>query len=377
MRQKTLRCPPIWLECRIVRLGMPHSLSLQLLARKLGLSRTTVSDALRGKGRVSPATIQRVRQCAKTVGYQPNPLLATVLASINRGRGTGYRGALAVVDIHEPSHWPHGPFPRELIAGAKARAAEMGFSITEFVAGPHVLPLPRLDSILRSRGIHGIIVLPAWQLPDLSAIDWSAYAGIYTDELTVGPELHSVSPDHYGSMLSLLRLLEERGYRRPGLLLQRGRDERIHHRQRAAYVAWQTADSRREVIPPLLTDEYPRLKADFAPWFRKHKPDVVLSHFIETPEWIRSCSPSAKTGFVLLNVLDRVSPCAAIDLQPRIVGARAVELVVGQILRGEFGVPDWPSRSLVQARWVEGPSVRPPSTPRAPVARPLALAATG
>ena len=343
---------------------MPHSPSLQLVARKLGLSRTTVSDALRGKGRVSPATIQRVRQCAKAVGYQPNPLVATVLASINRGRGTGYRGALAVVDIHEPSHWPHGPFPRELIAGAKARAAEMGFSIAEFVAGPNVLPLPRLDSILRSRGIHGIIVLPAWQLPDLSAIDWSGYAGIYTDELTVGPELHSVSPDHYGSMLSLVRLLEERGYQRPGLLLQRGRDERIHHRQRAAFCAWQTAASGRDLVPPLITDRDPDLD-DFAPWFRKHRPDVILSHFVATPDWIRTCG-GAKTGFVLLNVLDRIAPCAALDLQPRIVGARAVELVIGQILRGEFGVPEWPSRSLVPARWVEGPTVRPPQTDGAP-----------
>ncbi len=339
---------------------MPHPPSLQLLARKLGLSRTTVSDALRGKGRVSRATIQRVQQCAKTLGYQPNPLLATVLASINRGRGTGYRGALAVVDIHEASHWPHGPFPRELIAGAKARAAEMGFSIAEFVAGPNVLPLPRLDSILRSRGIHGIIVLPAWQLPDLSEIDWSGYAGIYTDEVTAGPELHSVSPDHYGSMLSILRLLEERGYKRPGLVLQRGRDERIRHRQRAAYSAWQTAAPGREIIPPLITDDDPDFKTDFTPWFRRHKPDVVLSHFVETPEWMRACSPSDDTGFVLLNVVQRVVPCAALDLQPRILGARAVELVVGQILRGEFGLPDWPSRSLVQGRWVEGPTVRLP-----------------
>ena len=338
--------------------GMPRPPSINTLARALGLSRTTVSDALRAKGRVSPATVKRVRLAAKAIGYQPNPLLATVLGTINRAGGSSFRGALAVVELHEPGH-PHGLFPRELIAGAKARAAEMGFSIAEFVVGPAGLTWKRLDSILQSRGIHGIIVLPAWWDPDLSVLDWSRYAGIYTDHVTAGFELHSVCPDHYGSMLSLLTLLAARGYRRPGLLLQHQRDERIRHRQSAAFRAHQSTHGTGELIPPLITSEYPQFQTEFAPWFRAHRPDVVLSHFPETREWMKTCAPAAPPGFVLLNILDKTYPCAALDLQPRILGARAVELVVGQILRNEFGVPAWPSRTTVQARWVEGPTVRP------------------
>lgn len=338
----------------------PTHPSLQELARTLRLSRTTVSDALRGKGRVSMATIDRVKRAAQQIGYNPNPLVSTVLASIKRGTGNGYRGALAVVDLYEPGHWPHGPFPRELIAGAKESAAQMGFSITEFVAGQERLPLPRLDGILRSRGIHGIIVLPAWRQPDLLDIDWSRYAGIYTDEVTAAPELHLVCADHYTSMLSLLSLLESRGYRRPGLILSRGRDQRIRYRQRSAFIAWQSADPRRDRVPALITEDDPNPNTDFAPWFRAHKPDVVLSHYASTPEWIKSCDGRSPTGFVLLNVLDGASPCASLDLHPRVLGARAAELVVGQILRGEFGIPQWPTRSMVHARFIEGPTIRPP-----------------
>lgn len=341
---------------------MPHpTASLRQLARTLRLSRTTVSDALRGRGRVSVTTIKRVQAAAEALGYRPNPLLSTVLGSIKRRTGTTFHGALAVIDLHESSHWPHGPFPKELVAGATARAQEMGFSIAEFVVGPTVLPFARLDSILRSRGIHGIVVLPAWRQPDLSDFDWSRYAAIYTDWVTTRPALHSVSPDHYSSMLALLGLLEERGYRRPGLVLARGRDERIQHRQRAAYCAWQTSEPTREAIPPLITTDDPEFTRDFAPWFRRHRPDVVLSHYADTPEWTAACARQKHVGFVLLNVLDRTRPCAALDLQPRTIGARAVELLVGQIIRGEFGVSEWPSRAGVQAKWVEGPTVRPPA----------------
>lgn len=351
------------MNCRIVRQMSSPTPSLKSLARALGLSRTTVSDALRGKGRVNPATIRRVKKAAESAGYRPNPLVATVLGATNRARRSAFRGTLAVLDLHETSHWPHGPFSHELTIGARMRAAEMGFSTAEFLVGPPVLSWARLDSILRSRNIHGVVVLPAWFKPELSGLDWSRYAGIYTDHVTAGPEIHSVCSDHYGSMFSLLTLLTERGYRRPGLVLQQGRDERVRHRQSAAFHAFQVAHPAVDLVPPLITAEVPHFEKEFAPWFRRYQPDVILSHFSETRDWAEACSPAVSPGLVLLNILNRAFPCAGLDLQPRILGARAVELVVGQILRNEFGLPAWPSRTTVRARWVEGPTVRPPPKP--------------
>lgn len=338
---------------------LPRAPSINTLARTLGLSRTTISDALRGKGRVSPLTIQRVRQAATAAGYRPNPLVAAVLGAIHHAHKFTVRGELAVVDIHEPDH-PHGPYSRELIAGAKLRAAEMGFSIAEFAVGPAKLPWSRLHSILHSRGTHGVIVLPAWFAADLSALDWSRYAGIYTDYITTGLELHSVCPDHYGSMCSLLGLLRSRGYRRPGLLLEQQRDERIGRRQSAAFCAFQTRNAPADLIPPLIVPDRSQLEERFATWFAQHQPDIVLSHFPQTRDWIASAPARRSADLVLLNVLHQTFPSAALDLQPRILGARAVEMVVGQILRNEFGVPQWPSRTTVQAKWIEGPTVRPP-----------------
>lgn len=337
---------------------LPRAPSINTLARTLGLSRTTISDALRGKGRVSPVTVHRVRQAASAAGYRPNPLVATVLGAIHHAHKFTVRGELAMVDIHEPDH-PHGIYSRELIAGAKLRAAEMGFSIAEFAVGAGRLSWSRLDSILQSRRTHGVIVLPAWFAADLSSFDWSRYAGIYTDYVATGPELHSVCPDHYGSMRALLTLLGSRGYRRPGLLLEQQRDARIGHRQSAAFHAFQARQDPLDFVPPLIAPDYVQLQASFTAWFREHRPDVVLSHFPQMRDWIASCRDTASADLVLLNSLYQTYPCAALDLQPRILGARAVEMVVGQILRNELGVPNWPSRTTVQAKWIEGPTVRP------------------
>lgn len=337
---------------------LPRAPSINTLARTLGLSRTTVSDALRGKGRVSPDTVTRVRAAADAAGYRANPLVSTVLGAIHHARKSTCRGALAVVDIQEDGI-EHGPFPRELIAGAKARAAEMGFTVGEFAVGRQGISWARLDTILQSRGTHGIIVLPTWFDADLASFDWSRYASILTDYVSTGPELHSVCSDHYASMCALLTRLVARGYKRPGLVLQQRRDERIRHRQSAAFTAFASGRTGLDFIPPLLTPGRPQFATEFAPWFCHHQPDVVLSHFAETPDFIRACATGEPPGFVLLNILHQTKPCAALDLQPRLLGARAVEMVVGQILRNEIGVPAWPSRTTVEAKFVEGPTIRP------------------
>src|SRR6266700_7330982 len=107
--------------------------TVRSLARTLGLSHTTVSDALRGKGRVDPATAERVQKAAREAGYKRNPLAAAVMSELRRSRGGTFRGVLAAVDIVEPQRRdPHGAFHTELVVGARARAVDLGFKLEEF-----------------------------------------------------------------------------------------------------------------------------------------------------------------------------------------------------------------------------------------------------
>jgi len=50
---------------------MPASATVRTLAATLGLSRTTVSEALRGSACVRPETAARVRAAANAAGYRP------------------------------------------------------------------------------------------------------------------------------------------------------------------------------------------------------------------------------------------------------------------------------------------------------------------
>jgi len=340
--------------------GMPTPpTTLRALARCLGLSRTTVSDALRGTGRVDPNTARRVRQVAEDAGYRRNPLATALMTEMKRSHTVLFRGVLAAIDFEE--HQRPGiakPFHAGLMRGAESRAAELGFKLERFVVGDDSLPVRRLDEILRSRGIHGILVLPAWQAPDLSLLDWSRYAGVYTDYIIKKPALHSFCSDHYRTMISALVLLAERGYRRPGLCMETLRDDRLQKRHSAAFSSFQHGGLELEHVPPLRVTSLTRER--FKRWFIRHAPDVVICHFTEVIGWMEECGAKVPEthGFVSLNTIWRDRECAGFDLQPELIGARACESIVAQLFRNELGLPEWPMMTTIPSRWTEGPTLK-------------------
>ena len=144
---------------------MPSSApTVRSLARELGLSRTTVSDALRGAPRVDIRTVQRVQEAARAAGYHRNPLAAALMSELRRSRGATFRGVIAAIDLDEPDRPAYAArFHRALVLGATSRSDELGFKLENFVMGREGgLSVPRLDSVLQSRGIHGVLLLPAW-----------------------------------------------------------------------------------------------------------------------------------------------------------------------------------------------------------------------
>lgn len=338
---------------------MPSATTIRSLARELCLSRSTVSNALRNVGRVSPATAQRVQKAARDAAYRHNPLAASLMSELRRSRGGTFRGVLAAVDLDEPDRSPHGIFHVELVRGAAARARELGFKLEQFVVDRTDLTLPRLDSILQSRGIHGLLLLPSWAAPDFSALDWSRYCGVYTDYNLVRPELHSFSSDHYRSTVLTLERLHAKGYRRPGLVIDRGRNERLHRRHSSAFQSY--AGDHAEagiVVPPLIIPELSQ--PTFARWFYRYRPDVVLCHATQVRDWMAACGANipATHGFVSLNLANETRPCAGLNLQPHEIGARGIEFVIAQLHRNERGIPSSPTRTTIRSRWVDGPTVR-------------------
>lgn len=332
--------------------------TIRSLALQLKLSRTSVSEALRNHPRVNRETRARVQAAAAAAGYRVNPLASSILSELRRTRLAAFHGVLAVVSLEEPARprFP-GPYWRDLLQGASDRAEELGFKLERFLVGERGVSVHRLDTILQSRGIRGVLIMPAWRRPDFNHLNWRNYTGVYTDYLIDAPALHSVCPDHPRAMMTALAHLRDLGYRRPGLVLQEQESVRLQHRWAGAFLASTHLSPGFGVVPPLVVPQM--TLADFKPWFRRHRPDVVVGHRAEIVGWMKDCGADVPRthGFCCLNVSINSSPCAGIDQQPYHIGVRGIETVVSQLHRNEYGIPDLPCNLTVPSRWVDGPTL--------------------
>ncbi|HTZ21670.1 MAG TPA: LacI family DNA-binding transcriptional regulator [Opitutaceae bacterium] len=333
--------------------------TVRSLARQLHVSRTTVSEALRGLPRVNQRTRERVLEAARTAGYRFNPLVSSVLSEVRRTNLATFHGVLAAVSLQEPGRAPfHGPYWHDLLCGATTRAAEFGFKLEHFFVGQSDLSVHRLDTILQSRGIRGVLIMPAWHMPDFMQMNWANYTGVYTDYLIDLPALHSVCPDHPRAMMGVMAQLEERGYRRPGLVLLEQESNRLQHRWEAAFLAYLHWHPTITTLPPLMLAEM--APGPFVRWFKKNRPDVVLGHRTEIISWMKECGARLPEtcGFCCLNIHMNTMPCAGLDQQPYHVGVRSIEIVISQLYRNEYGIPEMPCNTTVPSRWVDGPTLR-------------------
>lgn len=334
--------------------------TVRSLAAELRLSRSTVSLALRGSTLIKPATREQVRALAARRGYELNPLASSLMSELRRG--TVYRGEIAVATMDQTDRPVKARrFRQLLLAGAARRAEELGYRAETFVVGAEGVSLERLHSILRARGIQGVLVLPVWREPDFAKLDWNHYAGVYLDYLVERPALPTLCADCFRSMLFVLQHLRRLGYRRPGLFITKPDEERLQHcwsdRWVSAFLGLQRSlDLGR--VPPLVATNIDR--AAFGQWFRRSRPDVVLGHHTEAVDWMTAGGARVPEthGFVSLNLALRERPCAGLDLQPELLARRGVELLAAQILHRQCGLDVMPSATMVPGLWVDGPTLR-------------------
>jgi DNA-binding LacI/PurR family transcriptional regulator len=334
--------------------------TVRSLAASLGLSRATVSNALRGHPGVARTTRARVQKMAEKMGYTRNLLAARVMSQLRKRGDQKLLGTIGVLDLHEPDRPPQaGSFHDALRAGIRKRSVENGFAVSFWSIGPHGdVTCSRLNRILKWRGISGVVLLPAWHDPDFSGLDWTGLTGVYLDYAIHLPPLHTVCTDHYRTVHSAMEKARERGYRRPGFVIQQNANERIHGRYLAAYLGYLHNHPEMEGLDPLVTSEITPER--FTGWFRKERPDVVLTHWLKGYETLTSLGVNipGDCGFLCLNLHAAPPNVSGFQLQPERIAECGTDLLLSHLLLNERGPPLQPTIAMVPSVWSEGATVR-------------------
>lgn len=337
------------------------------VAKKAGVSKNTVSLALRGSPRISNETRVLVEKAAAIVGYRRNAAVGCLMAELRRSGSGRFEATIALLNANEDREaFRTHPTVPVYVAGVRKRASELGFSLDEFwLHDPAVSP-KRLASILQARGIRGALImglLTTNRLPEKMRDLWNQIPAVVTGLRTRSPELSFAGSDQYSLALKAYEHAMDLGYKRPGLVLDPVIDSLIDGRFTAGYLIGERLLRRgEEAIPPF--NEITRARSNigcFKRWLRRHKPDVLFTLYHEVERWVAECgfSVPGDIGLIQYEWRPQRPYWAGMDQRNDLVGAAALDLLVSMIHSGDQGVPATAVATQVSSQWVMGNTVRP------------------
>ncbi|MFE3234827.1 LacI family DNA-binding transcriptional regulator [Kitasatospora indigofera] len=234
------------------------------VAQATGLSITTVSHALRGKGQIAAATRERVRRAAEELGYRPDP--------VAQGLVTGRTGILGLAVGHmsnRPWTSTYRPYYAAFSAGATMAAVERDYALV-------VVPGDPASGLWTRVPLDGLIIVDPVREDPLLADCARRGLPVVTDGRPIDPEyddVPTVESDLERGMTEVLGHLRDAGATRIGLLSGPELDAYTQDSERH-YRRWCAAEGQPAVIEIPAAAEDP-VEAALRLLSRSERPDAV------------------------------------------------------------------------------------------------------
>lgn len=339
---------------------MKKGITIRQVAFRAGCSHTAVSMALRNHPGVSQETRDRIRRIAEEMGYSRDSLVSSLMGQLRTKKEQRERETVGIIncwDTREGDRTTH--LGKELHAGITQRVAALGYRMDYFWAKERGMSARRLSRILQARGIRGILLLSMPHAHAHIPLEWDRFAAASVGYGLYRPELHRVNYSHYHAMVLALRTLRQMGFRRIGFTNRLDQEDMVNNERLSAYLGFHYRVLGTAPPPALLVKDWE--PAATAEWLREARPEVVVSSNPAPYHILRKIGYRVPEdlNFVNLDAVPNDLPCAGIRQPRNEVGAKAIDLVVEQLEKHDFGVPTVAKVVLVKGFWQDGPTLIP------------------
>ncbi len=339
---------------------MAKPITMQDIAKRAGVTKTTVSLALRGDARISAKTRERIEELARDMGYRPNPLVSSLMTQVQAGRGVSKGTQLALLGPPGNEAWamasPYS-YPRQIYDGLRERASELGYGVDIIEADPAHKSFDACVRVMRNRGLRGVI-LPPFQAPahyfpaEFDCEGFSVVAIGYSQGIA---GVHRVAHSQFRIAYRITQEVLARGHRRIGMHLSEEMNDRTGHKYPGGFLGALSE------VPELRFSQENIFYAHDEPqrlldWVKDLKLDALITQYPSDFHILKEAGyhMPKDLGFVLLSTSEGEHHMTGCYHDPFTLSAAAVDLVTAQLNRNETGKPRFPKTVLTPEVWVEG-----------------------
>ena len=265
--------------------------TLRDVAREANVSLCTASNALRGAGRLSVLTRDKVRSAAERLGYATDPVLASALSKARKQQTQQDYGAIGLLISTQAPEALVRNDGQQCVRAIEQTAAAHGYRVDRFFPDRDYGDSPeRLVSIIKSRGLAGCISV---EIPH--AITMGSRLREHLREALPGLPLVSASKqqnscwfgwsvgiDHFQSGYSCIEHAFEAGYHRPGVVTSVTRYGAVDEFTSGCMQALHRFLPM-ERVPPYFSLDHrqPRTVEEARDWLRTNEIDCVISSAVD------------------------------------------------------------------------------------------------
>lgn len=333
--------------------------TLREIARRAGVSHTTVSLSLRNHPSIPEPTRERLRHLADELGYRSNVLVSALMSQVRlKQHKSGPEIVGFLTGGPTADEWKNHSASVGFYEGARRRAQQIGMRVEAFWLGPSGAQSAATCRMLRARAIRGHLITP-FPIPIYDhELDWPQLICVGLGYVFNHHALHRATHNHFRGAFLAFEELVRLGYQRIGLMLDRDENRRVNYGWLGGYLAAQNTFGATR-LEPLLTahaDETRQLKT----WLRRNRPDVVIGfgpgQYLALTQL--GYDVPGDVAFAALDVeqmrLAHVESASGINQDLPLIGATALDILASQLYHNELGLPQRPVFSMIEGYWVPG-----------------------
>lgn len=327
------------------------------IAKMAGVTKMTVSLALRGNPRISEKTRIKIQKLAEEHGYNPDPVARSLGQKKKQSADGHILGTIAhlISSTHDCVLYPQ-PEIKMWHDRLAAYSLSVGYRLDRFLVGPTEKEQKALSRILKARGIRSILIdgenfeIHDWKL------DWDWFATVTFSSSMHEHFVHNIMSSSYQDVYDAVGRLAKMGYKRPGYFIA---DYDFDHWQIGFFAALKVLgiQSKRAVYTCTKSMTESVLREHFQKWFGLYQPDVVISTYDDKiPKFLNEMGLQVPkdVGFFGLDIWpDDLNISGLIQMRDTAYKT-AVDLLCGMMDRHEYGPPENPMNIEIPSVWNDG-----------------------